>query len=93
MPRNRWDIEKDILQIRADRKGTNEWGIKDGSYSRGECVDCCKKIARGSQKVVNSYDICWDCYDADANPSKNYFMFLINELERKLETIAQQEQR
>lgn len=69
MPRTKYDVIRDIGKLR-------------GSYSRGKCVDCGKEVKEGSEKVVKSYDICWGCYDSDADPAKNRLMSLINELER-----------
>ena len=71
MPRTKYDVENDIGKI-------------TGSYSRGKCLKCNKTIKEGSEKVVNSYDICWGCYDANADASKDRLMSLVNELEKLL---------
>ena len=46
MPRDKYDVFKDIYKI----KGTD--------YTAGICINCDKKIPARSEKVVEGYDVC-----------------------------------
>jgi len=75
MPRTKYDSVRDIGRIRANRNNGN------GGYSPGTCVNCDKSMEKRSEKVVDTYDIHWTCYNANADPRENRLMSFINELE------------
>jgi len=80
MPRTKYDVIRDIGRIKAAGSGVF-------SYKGNRCIKCEKSVS--GEIKVDIYDICFNCYDANADPAKDRLMSLINELER-LQLQAQQ---
>lgn len=74
------DIDGEIMRMRGC------------SYSRGVCIVCNKGINKNNVKTINGYDVCKTCYFEDAHPRTDRLMFLLNQLEVRMEFEAKQQQ-